>query len=1016
MKREGYIEKAWTGKPSLFGINKRAPHGDIVPFRTLEGAYKHREEEKMSVSLNGNWQFQYFECPSDFDKAYPNGLEGQTCNTTGWDKIAVPANWQLQGYDYPQYTNTKYPWEAQEDCMPPMAPEIYNPVGLYVLNFTFCRESHRQILRFEGIESCGEVYLNGVFVGYSQGSFTPAEFEITDLLKEDNQLMVKVLRWCDGSWLEDQDFWRLSGIFRDVSIYELPEVSIADYKTVCRWDYEKQEGVFDLDILIDSENTLENAEINVRVFDDQFCWEDYKHICDQQVSFHFKSSEIQPWSSENPKLYTVVLTLQTKEQEFLSFQTGFRTFEIKDGLMQLNGKRLVFRGINRHEFGAEFGRAITREVMFQDILTLKRNNINAVRTSHYPNHPYWYELCDKYGIYVIDEANLETHGTWKYGVPNEAEQPLALPGSHSEWTEAVMARVKDMYYRDRNHCSILIWSLGNESFCGENFVKMQDFLKEQDDTRLVHYEGNFHCSGYENISDMHSWMYLTAKQLETMDFEQLTKPAILCEYFHGMGNSMGDMRKYMQLFETIPKLQGGFIWDLVDQAILTKDENGLSYLGCGGDFGDTYNDGYFCGNGLLFADRKESPKLKETATAYQYIRFLSYDFDTGKLILENQHLFTDLSRYALHWTHVVDEKPISDGCVDVECMPETQAVISLPVHLLDGENVLTLEIRLKHDEIWASAGFCVAKGQFVAGERRKNVIETQQTQSNLAIRETYGFLKVSGEDFSYIFSKRKGNFVNIEMKGTSIFQAPMMCNFWRASTDNDRGSKQSIKSMTWRHAGKYAGVWMEPPQICEDGVCIQMCYHIPTQSPSLMDLTMLIRQDGSVHYKGRFEPGEHLPYIPEIGFMYTLQKEYSHMKWYGRGPHENYSDRKDSAYIGTYEDDAENRIVPYLKPQECGTITEVRTLAITNAEGKGISFEGIPVFAANVLPYEPEELELAKHWKDLHISDKTVVRIMAKQAGVGGDDGWSPNAYAHEGYRIPADKVYEFEFVMKMIQ
>ncbi len=1009
MEREPYIKNAWTGAPELVGINKREPHADIIPFCNMQSALSHNEAERLFLNLNGDWSFQYFCCPKEFEDAWPQGLEGQFMDIEAWSVISVPSNWQMEGYDYPQYTNTKYPWEETEDIMPPNAPTVYNPVGVYALNFSYQKKNERQILRFDGIESCGEVYLNGKFVGYSQGSFTPAEFEITDLLEENNQLVVKVMRWCDGSWLEDQDFWRLSGIFRDVSIYELPSLHIADYRTESRWDYEEERGSFVIDVYLNGDVGLTQSTLTVSLYDEEtLMWEETKTAIGNQVSFSYCDSGLKPWSGESPKLYTVLLTLDGVQEEFVSFYTGFRTFEIKDGIMCLNGKRIVFHGINRHEFGADFGRAITKEAMLSDILVLKRNNINAVRTSHYPNCTYWYELCDRYGIYVMDETNLETHGTWKYGIPNEEEQPLALPGSRCEWTEAVMARLKDMFYRDRNYCSILIWSLGNESYCGENFAKMQDFLKQEDSTRLVHYEGNVHCSGYENISDMHSWMYKPVRDIEKMNLYDMTKPAIVVEYLHAMGNSLGSMKKYVNLFETFPKLQGGFIWDFIDQAIWATDENGISYLGYGGDFQERYHDGNFCGNGLLFADRSASPKLEEVKVCYQYIRFLSYNFETSQLLVENKHMFSNLNRYFLLWKHVVDGDVIDVGTIDLECEAgQTQSLI-LPITKREGENVITLEVYLKQEEIWSEENVWVACGQFISGESKKDVC---YTAGALSIRETYGVISVTGENFVYQFSKRTGQFFDMKIQGKSVFVQPMQCNFWRASTDNDRGCKLHVKSACWRYAGQFASAWVQECKKTSDGVLVRMRYLIRTEPESTMDVDMLIDGVGRIHYKCVFVPGENLPDIPEISLLYQLPEEYCYMEWYGRGPHENYSDRKESAFVGTYQDTVSNRMTPYLFPQECGNITEVRRLCIKTQKGDGLCFIGTPCFDANILPYMPEEIELASHQKDLPHPKKTVVRIQMKQAGIGGDDSWGPNAYTHEEFRIIADKSYKWEFV-----
>lgn len=1011
MQKNG--KRAWEENPEVTSVLKRAPHADIIPYASKDAAISYDKDMQQKLCLNGKWKFQFFKTPDLCDKAYQDGLN-KVLDTTDFSEITVPANWQFEGYDYAQYVNLKYPWELTEDIMPPAVPHKYNPVGIYALDFYYeKKEGCRQFLRFEGVESCGEVYVNGQFAGYSEGSFTPAEYEVTELLKNGaNQVVVKVLRWCDGSWLEDQDFFRLSGIFRDVHLYQLPEAHIADYRVDAALDDSYTDGVFKAEVYVSGAD--EDAGVEWLLLDQEkkIVLEGCAPVVSGCAVNEGLVKAVHAWSAEHPSLYTFAFRLAGQEN-WLSVRVGFRRFEIRNGVMMLNNKRILFKGANRHEFGASFGRAITKEVMLQDVTTMKRNNINAVRTSHYPNHPYWYDLCDEYGLYMIDETNLETHGSWTYGVP-ENEQLYCLPGSYPEWKHAVMERVQDMYFRDRNHPAILIWSLGNESFAGTNFRAMAEFLRGQRDGRLVHYEGYCHCAGYEDVTDMYSQMYTPAAQWERFMDGNPDKPSILCEYAHAMGNSCGSLYKYMEVFEKNPKLQGGFIWDYVDQAILTKDAEGRAYLGYGGDVGDAdYNDGNFSGNGLVFADRSETPKLMEVKVCYQNIAFESAG--ERKVLLRNKSLFTDLSEYDFDWTLYRGEELKASGSFQVFGEPGCETVAELPLPEIEkGEWFLNLYARTKADTLWAKKGHVAAQGQLVFGEPEFLQKECNGASKPLTVAETYGTIIISGTDFTYRISKRSGEFYSMKKNGREYLKAPIAANFWRASTDNDRGSKQTWRSMVWRYAGREASVWTRLTGFDKDKAELSMSFQAPTHIPTELETKITIAADGSVTFRSHFEGAKGLPDIPEIGLLFTLPGRFDAVSWHGRGPHEAYSDRMKSAFMGTWADTVANRMVPYLKPQECGSMRDVRRLTLNGKDGEKITFTALSDLTANVLPYTPEEMENAPHHKDLMPSDKTVVRLMGLQMGVGGDDSWSSSAYTHKEFRIPSDTVCDFAFKMDL--
>ena len=567
--QNGYPE--WNNNPQIVSLNMNKPHNDFVSYeiksQAMEGI---KENSSRYISLNGKWKFNF--CKNI--KSIPEDFYKTNYNNNSWDEIDVPSNWQIKGYGIPQYTNLIYPWTGREDIKPPFAPVEINEAGCYVKLFHISKDqlNKKILINFQGVESCFYLYVNGEIVGFSKDSFSPSEFDITEYLVEgENKVAVKVYRWCDASWLEDQDFWRLSGIFRDVYLEIKNHTHIVDYRIDSNLTDDYKDGTFSSKIKVVGEG---NHKVKLELYDEEnIIYSDEKELnVDGESDVHFQTIIDKPrkWSAEQPNLYKVIISLQNENgeiTEYVSCDTGFRRFEIKENVMYINGKRILFNGVNRHEFDCEMGRAINKDIMEKDIKIMKQFNVNALRTSHYPNNPYMYDLCDKYGLYVIDEVNLETHGTWKYG---QIEEENALPGSKLEWTNAVLSRCKSMFERDKNHPSIIIWSLGNESFGGENFRKMYRFFKDNDKTRVVHYEGIFHHRMYEDVSEIESQMYTRPWQIEEYAKNNPRKPHIMCEYTHSMGNSNGNLDAYYKLFRKYDVLQGGFVWDFKDQQFLKK--------------------------------------------------------------------------------------------------------------------------------------------------------------------------------------------------------------------------------------------------------------------------------------------------------------------------------------------------------------------------------------------------------------------------------------------------------------
>lgn len=1025
--KNGYPE--WNNNPEIFQVNRADAHAYLMAFDTVEEALKdNKTNSSHYYSLNGNWKFSFAENP---EKRIKNFYETDY-NSSEWAEIKVPAHWQLQGYDYPQYTNVRYPWEGKEDLKPPFAPTKYNPVGSYIKNFTVpvTWKEKPVYISFQGVESAFYLWVNGDFVGYSEDTFTPAEFDITPyLIDGENKLAVEVYRWSDASWLEDQDFWRLSGIFRDVYLYSTPDTHIYDFSATTELDenYENADLKIKAKLVNYFQKDINSLTVEAELYDST-----KKAVLPKPISIKTSFSgnylnKIEAaahvktplkWSAEHPNLYTIVLTLKDDKGNILeaeSCKVGFRKFEIKDELMKINGERIVFRGVNRHEFNCDNGRAISYEDMLKDIELMKRFNINAVRTSHYPNQNAWYDLCDEYGLYVIDETNLETHGSWKYGQKEEAE--ITVPGSKPEWTEAVIDRCNSMIERDKNHPSVIIWSLGNESWGGDNFLKMHDFIREKDPSRIVHYEGIFHARAWERASDIESTMYTRVEDVEKYARSKPKKPYILCEYSHAMGNSSGNLYKYWDLFEKYPILQGGFIWDWIDQAIRTKTADGTTFMAYGGDFGETPNDGNFCGNGIIFADRSLSPKIFEVKKCYQSIKFEAEDLKAGKLKITNKYLFTNLKDYELLWTIAKNGETISEGRSTIDIKPEASEIIALPYTLPDSscaseEYILTVSLLLKEDTKWAEKGHEIAFEQFKLPVDVKAKV-SHKTPSELSVEETEASLKITGKDFSAAFDKLNGNLTSYIYKNNELIKEAPIPNFWRAYTDNDAGNKLQNRCATWRVAGKSRILEALSIEIFEERVEVSVDYIIPTTTASRCNVTYDVYGNGEIKITESLMPGENLPEIPEVGMLFMLDKTYGNISWYGKGPHENYWDREKGAKLGIYNSTVEEQFVPYIRPQECGNKTQVRWATLTDNTGAGIKITAkIPV-ELNALPYTPCELEENDHIYKLPNTNHIALRVNHKQMGVGGDDSWG--AKTHSDFTLYANKSYSYSFTIKGI-
>lgn len=972
----------WLEDPETVEVNREKAHSDHT--FTLNGVSSRQY-------LNGDWKFAYTEKPEN----RPEDFYKEDFCVDNWASVTVPGHIQLQGYGKPQYTNIAYPWEGRESLVPPQIPKSFNPVGSYVKCFDFEGDPSfkRTYISFQGVETAFYVWLNGHFVGYSEDSFTPSEFDITPYIREkNNRLAVEVYRFSTASWLEDQDFWRFSGIFRDVYLYSVSDTHLRDIKVLADYDYENKKGILSAfsDMVSDGEYsvlyTLTDSASN-QVY--------ASHTAPQNVIL----DSVLPWSAEEPNLYTLTVTLcpESGATETSFVKVGFRTFELKDGLMCINGKRIVFKGVDRHEFNPHTGRSITKEDMLWDIRFLKQNNINAVRTSHYPNNSYWYELCDEYGIYLIDEANLETHGTWA----NMDGSKYAVPGSQPYWKNAVLDRACSMYERDKNHPSVLIWSCGNESHCGDNIEAMSEFFHKADPTRLVHYEGVFVNRKYDHITDMESRMYAKPYEIEEYLKKNTGKPYISCEYMHAMGNSLGGMKHYTDLEEKYPAYQGGFIWDYIDQALYL--DGNLAY---GGDFGDRATDYGFCTNGIVYASRKPSPKAQEAKALYSNIKL---SIQNGIVTVKNQNLFANTDHLEFALTLAKEEEIIASRrfSLSVPAGETLSCPAELSVPTESGEYVYTVYALLKEDCRWAEKGHEVSFAQeiiTVSGEQCRSAFEKP-----VFVKDN-SCLGVHGKDFSMLFDKREGGLVSLVYDGVEyVVRAPKV-SFWRAPTDNDNGASTPVKSAVWNLCSRYASHL--PAKFAseegEDHYKFTFVFATPYFEYKVIYTAYF---DGSLKVRAEYPGAENMPVLPVFALDMRLKKEYGKFTYYGLGPDENYSDRLCGARLGVFNSTAAENLSGYLNPQECGNRTGVRYIKVHNGKGKGLSFTKTDLpFEMSVLPYSAYELEHALHLHELPVPEYTWVRIAAKQMGVGGDDSWGAPVRAE--YLIPSDKPLALEFVI----
>ena len=1004
----------------ITGVNTQRPHCSVLPYADMASAIQ--DDPAASpyyLSLNGTWKFKWVSKPDD----RPAGFYLRNYSTRHWDNIEVPSDWQMKGYDYPIYVNIRYPWNEAY----PQVPFAYNPVGSYRRNFTIPGgwKNREIILHFGGVNSAFYVWINGSYVGYSEDSKTPAEFNITGLVKSGkNSIAVQVFRWCDGSYLEDQDFFRLSGIERDVYLYAIPRMHISDFFVRAGLDDSYRNGTYSVEYNIANADTVQSGscEVEITLMGPDMnakagpVRQSIQLSPGEEKTFRFRAEITDPlkWTAETPNLYYTIISVfsaDNKVMETVGSQTGFRRVEIRNGSLLINGKRILLKGVNRHEHDPLTGHVIPKESMIHDIRLMKKLNINAVRTCHYPDDPLWYKLCNQYGLYIIGEANIESHG-----MGYDPDKTLA---NKPEWLQSHMNRTIRMVERDKNHPCIIIWSLGNEAGNGSNMMATYRWIKDRDNTRPVQYER----AGLDENTDIYCPMYSSIDYIEKYAKEKQARPLIMCEYMHAMGNSEGNFKDYWEVIEKYDPLQGGFIWDWVDQGIQCTTKEGVKYYGYGGDFGpDTVpSDGNFCCNGLVQPDRRLNPHSMEVQKVYQYIKTRPVDPAKGLIEVQNHYDFLDLSLFKLNWDITTGGTEVAAGTID---MPPVKPGASFLATILFPDYKKTpgaecfLNIRYTINQPY----YLLDKDQEVAWEQfaipcsdGKNAIRMASIPE-LLLDESDDLITIKGHDLLVTFSKVSGLMTSLRFNNTEILLKAPEPDFWRVPTDNDFGNGMPRRCAIWRNAGNNRSLkTISVKAIRPETIQVLSIYNLEeVKADYSMEYT--IYGSGDIWITNTFIPSvDTLPEIPRMGMQMQLTEDFDQISWFGRGPFENYEDRKYAAHVGLYSSSVEDLNYAYIRPQETGYRTDVRWLTISNGKGLDLLVVGNPLFCFNANHFSREDFENGfekeqKHSTDIKKHPWTNLNIDYKQMGVGGDNSWG--ALPHPQYLLPV-RQYRYTFRLR---
>lgn len=1022
--------------PKVFARNKEAPHATLMPFKSIDAALnKKREESAYYRTLSGSWKFHWSSRPAD----RPVDFYTSDFDVSQWDNIEVPSNWEVQGYGIPIYTNIPYPFadkrtkpltEMADGPKPPQVPKEYNPVASYKRTFEVPVhwKGRRVLIHFGAVKSAMYIWVNGKEVGYSQGSKTPAEWDITDYLTEGtNNLAVEVYRWSDGSYLEDQDFWRLSGIERDVYLYTTPNVRIRDYFAKATLDETYKNGILTLDVELKNKANRLRAGTQVmayKLFDEnqQLVKEGTTFVNinkkeSVKVTLSATIDNVKKWTAETPNLYALIIELKDKAgntTEVVSSRIGFRKIELINTLFHINGVEVLIKGVNRHEHNQYTGHVVNEKDMIHEIALMKQNNINAVRMAHYPNTPRFYELCDEYGLYVTDEANLESHGMG-YGKESLANFKL--------WEAAHLDRNIRMVERDKNHPSVIVWSMGNEAGDGPNFTTVYNWIKERDPSRPIHYERAI----MGDNTDIFCPQYPSVQGLRNYASEWKSKTMIMSEYAHAMGNSTGNLAAMWDLIHdrNNRQLQGGYIWDWIDQGLVKKDKDGTEFWAYGGDYGpkDIPSDGNFLANGLILPDYTPHPAMDEVKYAYQYIRFYEDDLANGKIRIRNYHDFIGSQDYDIDWIIVANGKEIAYGEIEqANIAPHEEVEVTIPElanlkKKAGMEYFINFSAKLNVNRYFQKRGDEVSKEQFAIVNDLK-VSKDVEEFPGIILTDDANEYTVKGENFEVRFSKSNGVLSSYVINNIELIQKGPKVNFWRAPNDNDKGFNMIGKMGLWREVSNALELSsLKANVLSNTALQIEAEYEV-SKVNATQSVVYTIKGNGAIDFHYSFNKGQgDFPNMPRFGVRWEMPVNFDNLTFYGRGPHENYDDRKASAFVGLYKDKVANQYFNYVRPQENGYKTDVRWFELRNQNGVGFKIKGDSLVGFSTLHNPMEDFDQQnhsdfRHTNDIIKKDGVFIHTDLRQMGVGGDNSWGAQPYKQFQLSV---KNYEFRFSIEPV-
>ncbi|MFA9392760.1 MAG: glycoside hydrolase family 2 TIM barrel-domain containing protein [Prolixibacteraceae bacterium] len=998
--------------PKIIEQNREPAHSYFISYSNEKAAIVDELKSPNYQLLNGMWKFNFSNKPADRSMDFYK----TTFDEKTWKDIPVPSNWQMEGYGYANYTNIIYPFPKNA----PYIPHEYNPVGQYRHTFEVSKswDGKEIFIHFGAVKSAFYLWINGEKVGYSQDSKLPAEFNITKYINAGkNTMAVEVYQFSDGSYLEDQDFWRLAGIERDVFLHARPKLMINDFFALATLDESYKNGKLELDVDLKNYASENTAKVKVNLYDGStVVYQEQKDAKVAQdglakVVFTNTISSVKTWSAEKPNRYTLSIQLMNakgKVIEATAYKIGFKSVELKEGQLLVNGKAILLKGVNRHEHDQYKGHVVTKQTMLKDIELLKQFNFNAVRTSHYPNDPMWYSLCDEYGIYVYDEANMETHD-YGWSVNELTKNP--------DFHDAIVARISRMVERDKNHPSIIVWSMGNESGTGKSMIDAYQWAKKRDVTRLVHYDRAEQDPEFASTrhTDIYGWMYGSpAKALEMINNDP-SRPFIWCEYAHSMGNSTGNLVDLWDFVRANLQVQGGFIWDWMDQGLVLKTDDGKEYWGYGGDFEPEgiHNDSNFCLNGLVFPDQTIQPAMWEVKKVYQSAHFKLTDASQYLFTVFNEFAFSNLNEYNLVWELIEDGVSVKKGTVGaVNVAPFSEGSFTAnPGYDFKAGNEYFINLRLeqKTEKPFLKVGHVIANEQFKLVSKPAS-LATKKFDGKLILAEKEGKLIITSDKVEIAFNAFTGNIESYKLKGKELMVKPLELNYWRSPIDNDKGFKMQFQNVMWKNIEEQKDLLdFSFAQQTDNLVEVQVVSQIP--SKAILTTAYSITSDGNIKVNHRFEPlTKEMPFIPRVGMNMHILKEYNKLSYYGRGPHENYWDRNTSAFVGLYKNKVADMYVPYIRPQENGYRTDVRWFTILNEQGMGLKFEGESLICFNANYFNNDIFDTAKHTVDVEEQDFVNLNIDYKQTGVGGDTSWGEKPW--QKYTLePVNMSYSFSII-----